>query len=267
MREQSDTTKNLDYAVEQLKELSYEGRPITVASLNTLMSAAAERGDVDRVLQFLQQFDRSGIEPNSDSYSFAFESLGKNLRKGRRRNPVTRDHKEACLIAAESFLAKMDEQGIAPTHHIIREYVEMLCLVGEVDTATIILKEAASEHGLVTSKSIYRVAMANAQVLHRFDVAREIAQLDGGTTLPWLLSSIDREENIFLRGSEGRESEPELSESSAPGNEPGPMNDASAEWDHGVNGFYNGANGEQGPEVEFVQAEPITTYPNDERTS
>jgi pentatricopeptide repeat protein len=256
--EYSDTTKNLDYAVEQLKELSYEGRPITVSSLNTLMSAAAERGDIDRVLQFLQQFERSGIVPNSDTYSFAFESLGKNVRKGRRRNPVSKDHKEACLVAAESFLAKMDEQGIAPTHHIIREYVEMLCLLGEVDTATIILKEAATENGLVTSKSIYRVAMANAKVLHRFDIAREIAQL---------LDSIDREERFYTQGLGSREYEPVLSDNSAPVNEPEQIDNAYDEWDHGVNGngFQNAINGE--PEVEFVQADPIAPYPNQERTS
>jgi hypothetical protein len=109
---------------------------------------------------------------------------------------VSQDHKNACVIAAESFLTRMERNDIAPTHHIIRDYVEMLCLVGQVDTATTILKEAVDEEGLVSSKSIYRVALANAKI-QKFDVAREVALWGTEEPVPFLISNIEREEKLF----------------------------------------------------------------------
>lgn len=160
------------------------------------MSGAAERGDIDRILSLLQEFDKNNVEPDAETFSFGFESLGKNLRR-RTRTPATQSHRDACLVAAESFLTMMDERDIDPTLHIIHDYIELLCLVDQVDTATTIALEASGENsGLLGSKTIYRVAMANAS-LGQFDIARKVARCGKGEPMPHLLANIDREEADF----------------------------------------------------------------------
>ena len=161
------------------------------------MSGAAERGDVDRVLTLLQEFGRSNVVPDAETFSFCFESLGKNLRQ-RSRNPRTQDHLTACLVAAERFLTMMEERDIAPTHHIVREYVELLCLAGQVSTATSVVREVATVPGLLGSKTIYRVAMANAQANH-IDVAKDVASLgERGEVNDFLLANIKREASLAM---------------------------------------------------------------------
>ena len=194
---------NLDFAVEQLRLLRQEGQPLTISALNAILSGAAECGNVDRVLALWHEFERNDLAPNSDSYSFVFESLGKNLRRAmQKKRWANQDHVDACLVTADSFLAKMEEQGLAPTYHIVREYIELLCIVGQVDTATAIVLDSIEkgEGNLIGDKSIYRVAMANAKLLQQFDVARKVATCrpNGEDVLEFLLSNIAREERLAL---------------------------------------------------------------------
>lgn len=195
-----NSKQKLDFALEQLKQLRHEGKPFTTPALNVIMSGAAESGDIDRILSLLQEYSRNSIEADSDTFSFCFESLGKNLLRTE-RNPRTDDHVNACLIAADSFLTMMDEKDIVPNSHIIRNYVELLCQVDQIETATAIVLEASSDLGLVCSKTIYRAAMANAK-LRQFDVARKVATCVSGENLPFLLQSIDREEDQLVTPNE-----------------------------------------------------------------
>lgn len=178
---------------------------ITTSIMNVLMSAAAERGDIDRLLSILKDFERYSVPFNADTISFGFESLGKNLMRRRNFNNTfldqtrasTRDHIDACMVVANVLLNHMDDHQVKTTDHIIRNYIEFLCMAGHVETATSIILEAVQEKGLVSSKSIYRVAMANAK-LFRFDVARQVATCDHSIApLNFLLESIDREETLY----------------------------------------------------------------------
>jgi hypothetical protein len=195
----------VDFAQEQILLLRREGKvTITTSMMNVLLSSAAERGDIDRVLSILHDFDRYGTVFNADTISFGFESLGKNLSRRRKynrtfvdaTNAATRDHIGACMVVANALLNQMDDYQIETTDHIIRNYVEFLCLAGYVDTATTIVTEAVGRKGLVNSKSIYRVAMMNAKAF-KFDVARQVARCDVDCKpMQFLLDAIDREENL-----------------------------------------------------------------------
>jgi hypothetical protein len=181
----------LDTALEHLKVLRQKGTHVSVASLNAILSGGAERGDVDRTLFVLEEFSRNDVEPNADSFSFAFEALGKNIAR-RTRNPASKQMIESYLETADSFLTEMEERGIAPNHHIIREYVELLCLANEVETATSVVKETLANGGLVNNKTIYRVAMAHAAAKN-FAIARELT-LTASEPLTFLLENIERAE-------------------------------------------------------------------------
>ena len=190
----------------QVMQLRQENNiKVTTSIMNVLMSAAAERGDIDRLLSILKDFERYNVPFNADTISFGFESLGKNLMRRRAFNNTfldqtrasTRDHIDACMVVANVLLNHMDDHQVKTTDHIIRNYIEFLCMAGHVETATSIILEAVQEKGLVSSKSIYRVAMANAK-LFRFDVARQVATCDLSIApLNFLLESIDREETLY----------------------------------------------------------------------
>jgi hypothetical protein len=196
----------MDFAQMQVMQLRQENNiKITTTIMNVLMSAAAERGDIDRLLSILKDFERYNVAFNADTISFGFESLGKNLMRRRNFNNTfldmsrasTRDHIDACMVVANVLLNHMDDHQVKTSDHIIRNYIEFLCMAGHVDTATSIIMEAVQEKGLVSSKSIYRVAMANAKMF-RFDVARQVASCDRSIApLNFLLDAINREEALF----------------------------------------------------------------------
>jgi hypothetical protein len=195
-----EETRNLDIAMKVLKDLRKNGFHISASMLNAILSGGAERGDIDRSLSLLDEFPRNDVRPDADSYSFALEALGKHLSR-RTRKPAGPEVQSYCLETASSILAMMEDQGVAPTHHVIREYVELLCQTGQVDVATgvvldsIELETGDAEDGLmplVNNKVIYRVAMANAKQ-KKFDEARRLAGCSS-EPIPWLLRAIEMNE-------------------------------------------------------------------------
>ena len=187
---------NIFIACNQVRELAREETCVTLAALNSIMSASAERGDTNTILSIWYDFDKYGVQPDADSFSFVFEALGKNLMRYKAKHKVPERHIQACILTAESFLGRMEDRGLEPTEHVIREYVEFLCQIEQIDTATEVVLDIAQQGGALNSKTIYRVSMANAK-LRRFDMARKIAECQGDTALPMLTNSIEREELLF----------------------------------------------------------------------
>jgi len=196
-----DSSKNLDIALEQFKELRHKGMVLPVGILNMILSAGAERGDIDRTLALLGEFPRNNAVPNADSMGFAFESLGRHLSR-RTLNPAGPELRSACLEYADSFLTMMDEYGIEPNHHIIREYVELLCHAHEIDTASKVIMESVENEWPVCSKAIYVVSMANVKQRQDYEMARRIANC-AAQPLPFLMENIEKHE---LRQSQALES-------------------------------------------------------------
>jgi pentatricopeptide repeat protein len=195
-----EASTNLDIALAALKELRLNGLHVTTAMLNAIMSGAAERGDIDRTLSLLEEFQRNGVAPDADSYSFAMEALGKHLSR-RTKTPAGQRVKDQCLDTASELLTRMEDEGVLPTHHIIRDYVELLCRAGQVGVATDIVLESMelqttdnedSPMPLVTDKTVYRVAMANAKQKN-FEVARQVAACSS-EPLPFLWRAIEARE-------------------------------------------------------------------------
>ena len=158
----------------------------------------------------------SPLRPTADTFSFLLEGLGKYLRlcqdqekeyrnptnttitaggrpvstslfqsqlrlAGRRHLPrrVTPELIQGLLSTADSYLSEMeDDWKIAPTNHVIREYVELLVMAGDVDTANEMVLQALEQQptgsDLVSSKTLYRLAVANARV-GNMTVANQLA--------------------------------------------------------------------------------------------
>ena len=138
------------------------------------MSGYAERGDVTQAMRVLEEFTRNYLEPDVDTYSFAIEVLGKDLH--RRRGKFSPRLLTKNIDTADEILSQMEKERIAPTGDIIRNYTELLVLANEVSTATGVLKDVMqnNQSHIINNKTIYRVAMANAET-GNFDLARNLA--------------------------------------------------------------------------------------------
>lgn len=114
----------------------------------------------------------------------------------------------------------MENHGIAPTTHILREYIELLCQMNDVATATAIVRETIQSNNantnagnedngqeqkpVIGNKTLYRVAVANAYA-QNFDVAREMAEMGSvynNEPIPFLLQKI----NIMERAEAAQDS-------------------------------------------------------------
>ena len=94
--------------MKHLKNLRSSGTRVTVASLNVITSAGAERGDIDRTMAMLEEFEHNNIEPNADTFSFCFEAIWKNLDRRTRKVP-TEEFIVSCLSEADNLLTMMEE--------------------------------------------------------------------------------------------------------------------------------------------------------------
>jgi hypothetical protein len=188
---------NLRNAQRAVQMLQSNGTPITVSLLNILLAVAAERGNSEYAFSVLtHDFGTHNLEPNADSFCFAIESLGKNALKERHTSHAT-EVINNILMKAEAILSIMESAGIVPTQHIIKEYTEVLCQTGQLETATEVVFDTYNDLGSVSSKTVYRVAMANARA-GRHEIAREIAKYSD-LPVPFLTHNIDLEEKYYKK--------------------------------------------------------------------
>lgn len=176
MRSQVETIDNaLQVLLDDQDVLVGRGKTIgrslmSLESLNVVMSSYAERGDTERTMSILDIMKENGIQPNDDSYSFAIESLGKEVYRRKKRDDTSFLYKSLEIV--NTILTMMEDSGVSPSSDVIRQYVELLCLTGEVETATSVVESYIADSSTlsrVNSKTIYRVALANAE---RGDVRR-----------------------------------------------------------------------------------------------
>lgn len=91
----------------------------------------------------------------------------------------------------------MEDAGIPPSHHVIRDYVFLLCHAEDLEAATSLVLEMPKEVGLVRGKTIYWVAMANLK-RRNYDTARRLA-LCALEPMPFLMEEIDKREQLDKR--------------------------------------------------------------------
>ncbi|KAL3919989.1 MAG: hypothetical protein SGILL_003479, partial [Bacillariaceae sp.] len=118
---------------------------LSLESLNVVMSGYAERGETKQTLDLLALMDQNNIQPNEDSYSFAIEVLGKDIHRRKMTDDPSHVHRN--LEIADKILTRMEGSGIEASSFVIRQYIELLCLAGEVDTATTVVEKIVAGDG------------------------------------------------------------------------------------------------------------------------
>ena len=175
--------------------IEHDATLFNLESLNVVVSSFAERGDVKDVLHVLEVMRRYGLKPDADSYSFALEVLGKNMARHKGSHGVWI---RRAIDTADSLLTKMEEHEIDVTSDVIRNYVELLCIAGEIHTATAIADDCFSRErrDLVNNKTLYRLSTANADV-GDMETARRLASMTS-EVIPILYRKLNNKE-IRLR--------------------------------------------------------------------
>jgi hypothetical protein len=175
------------------------GSPFPLAAFNVVLSTLAERGDFDRSMQMMRTVEEEGLPVDANTFSFAFEALGKHISFNLRHRRSGMDEGRRYVVSrAMQYLVMMESRKIAPTLHVIREYVELLCWADDIETATQVVMDALSNDGAVSvsNKTLYRVAMGNAHH-NKFDRARELATM-GTEDMSFLLDRINTAEQESL---------------------------------------------------------------------
>jgi pentatricopeptide repeat protein len=175
------------------------GSPFPLAAFNVVLSTLAERGDFDRSMQMMRTVEEEGLPVDANTFSFAFEALGKHISFNLRHRRSGMDEGRRYVVSrAMQYLVMMESRKIAPTLHVIREYVELLCWADDIETATQVVMDALSNDGavIVSNKTLYRVAMGNAHH-NKFDRARELATM-GTEDMSFLLDRINTAEQESL---------------------------------------------------------------------
>lgn len=186
----------MKYAFELLTE-SNDNDLVCLENMNIVLSSFAERGDTDdvsRVIQAMREFD---LQPNQDSYAFAMEVLGKDLHRRKSSGDKSLVHKN--IEKAGSLLASMEKEGVEPSADFVRNYVELLCMGNELNTATALIQDCLvtdKMQSVISNKTLYRAAIAHADV-GNIDMAKELAA-QTSEVIPVLIRKIKSKEQRFL---------------------------------------------------------------------
>lgn len=186
----------IDAGLNMLTSREFSGDLLSLESLNVIMSSYAERGDTQETMNVLKIMKVHNLKPDGDSYSFAIESLGKDIHRRKKADDVPWVHKN--LEIAASILTMMEEDNIVPSADVVRNYVELLCITNEVSTATSVVNDclANGQRSSINNIILYRVAMANAEA-GNIEMAKELASLTS-ETIPVLHRKIQSKEQRHL---------------------------------------------------------------------
>ena len=153
----------MDSAYNLLTSRKTEGMRITVASLNTILSAAAELGDVDRAFATFDAFDLYEIEPNADSFSFLLEALAQSVNPRKQKDEERRKlDAPGRMDAASAILSLMEESGVPMCQNCTEHYAQLLYNVGRLDAATEFLLDSLERGDPVNNRIIILMAKNNA---------------------------------------------------------------------------------------------------------
>lgn len=171
----SFSERRVDHGYNLLTSQKTDGVKISLASLNVVLSAAAELGDVDRAFTTFEAFDLYEIEPNVDSYSFLLEALAVSVNQRTQKDDEQRRlDAPGRMDAASAILSLMEEKEVPMSQHCTEHYAQLLYNVGRLDAATEFLLDSLERGDTVNNRIIIIMSKNNAQA-GNIEVARLLA--------------------------------------------------------------------------------------------
>ena len=154
-----------------------EGTAITASSLNVVMAALAGRGDAEGSFETFALFDKYGVEPNADTYSYMIESLATNMtseQNGKSEEDLSTKDYSQNVAAAREVLNEAREAGIS-SGNVLHQYLRALCAANHLEEAVETLEQAVRDKERVLMESFSLVAVRHAKA-GQFETAERICK-------------------------------------------------------------------------------------------
>lgn len=173
-------SKSLSYSAGRVDNAYYiltngtQGTAISTSSLNCILAACARLGHVDNAFSTYDLFEKKGLKPNSDTFSYLLETLAKDLknayfsnRQGNDQENKTTEHEyhtiqqsEPQLEAAYAVISMMNDFNVQQTQYSIHFFSRILTYSSKLDEAKALF------HDAIESKIRIRVKTFRLLLVH-----------------------------------------------------------------------------------------------------
>ena len=153
-----------------------EGTQITASSLNCILAACARLGLVDDAFSTFDEFEKKGIAPNADSFSYLLETLLKDLRNLKSKQATKKEKMKqedtnsnegvssfnvlgSQLEAAEAILSMMKDVEIEQTPQTLHPYTGILNYFSKAEKAKECIIDASTKNINILFQTFEDIAM------------------------------------------------------------------------------------------------------------
>ena len=156
--------------------------------------------DINSAFRVFEDLEKFNLKPDADTFSSLMEILYIDTKE---RFPYqasmppryNKEDVDDVVGASQIVLGAMEEAGIQKTKHIYHEHIRLLCALGLLEDANLVLEEALSTRTPVPVASLFMIATRFAD-RGDFDMAHGVAALSVEASCGELPQLVNRINNI-----------------------------------------------------------------------
>ena len=137
--------------------------PLTAAGMNCIVAASAMWGDSDGAFSTYRDFQKYGLEPDANTFAFMMEALATEVSRQETKVRLSGDQIHRHEMAADEIMEMAKERKLT-SHHLLHQYLRVLCAGGCLEEAVMELKRANDANDYILMESFGMVAVRHAKV-------------------------------------------------------------------------------------------------------
>jgi len=191
--------------VQDVEEEMTPGEGVTTAMLNCVLSAYAEWGLVDKVLDVFDEFNKLECYPNDDTFAFLMEAVAINITTAieTKTNAENKDDTwtpwiSSQLDSVEVIIHTMYQMKCSWTHPMVYNYIRILCAIGESNKALIFLEDINTQETSTCTNisldtfTLLATSFALHDNRHGVNMTKELSQRHGHSFPSYTSERIER---------------------------------------------------------------------------
>ncbi|KAL9179850.1 hypothetical protein ACHAXT_007820 [Thalassiosira profunda] len=180
-------------------------------TLNALLMGYGMRGNIDAAFRVFESFPKNGLQPDENTFTFLMEVLYIDTKnrfplKDNQASVDSPEDIEDVLGAAQIILDSMEGAGVAATKLFYHEQIRVLCALGLLEDAKMLVEEAVAVGTPLPVATLYLLATrlahaGNYQMAHAVADLSAVAGCGDGTSIANRIRNIEkRRENEVNHG-------------------------------------------------------------------